>query len=115
MAEPKLTQESGGTLEYHKWQKEQMVPRNISPAIMGQQKAMAFNAVLAGGFSVNPELMGWDTYPADKKKLLISNSDDMADLKYILHIENDNEICAYVLARRRELETVAAMAAVPVK
>jgi hypothetical protein len=115
MTQPKLTQESGGTLEYHKWQKEQMAPRNISPEVMGKHKAMVFNAVMTGGFAVNTELAGWDGYTPDKKKLLISGFDDMADVKYILNVENDNEILAYALAKKREIETVAAMAAVPVK
>lgn len=107
--------EGGGTVQYHNLMKSQMGPRNISPEVMGQHKAMVFNAIMKGGFSINPELNGWDGYSVEKKKLLISGFDSIDDVRYILNRENDNDVLAVALAKKREIETISVMAALPLK
>lgn len=111
MAEVERT-EGGGMNEYILEQRKQMGPRNISPEVMGQHKAMVFNAIMTGGFSSNPDLAGWDGYPTEKKKLLISAFDSIDDVRYILNRENDNDILAAALSKKKELEVVAKAAGV---
>jgi hypothetical protein len=107
--------EGGGTVEYNRLIKKDMTPRNISPELMNKHKAMIWKTAMVGGFSANPELAGWDKYTVDKKKLLISGLDNLDDVRYVLNVEENNDVLAVVLGKKRELETVALMAAVPVK
>jgi len=107
--------EGGGPSEYNREMRKQMGPKNISPEVMGRHKAQVFNAVMTGGFSINAELAGWDAYSTDKKRLILDDITDMDDLRYLLNREQDNDMLALVLARKREVETIAKMAAMPVK
>ena len=115
MIEKLTPTEGGGSVEYNKEMKAQMVPRNISPELMNKHKAMVFRTVMTGGFSINPELAGWSGYTVEKKKLLVSGLDDLDDVRFVINQENDNEILAACIRRKEELETVAKMAIVPVK
>jgi hypothetical protein len=107
--------EGGGTMAYHAEMKKQMAPRNISPEVMGQYKAQVFNAVMMGGFSKNTELAAWSGYSNDKKRLLISDINDLDDIRFILNREDDNEILAITLAKKREIEVLEAAANTPLK
>jgi len=111
----KIPTEGGGMTEYHAFQRSQMAPRNISPEVMGKHKAMVFNAVMREGFSMNAELAGWESYTPEKKQLLISGLDSLDDIRYVLNRENDNDVLAFAIAKKRELETLAQMAELPVK
>ena len=88
-----LPHEGGGTVEYNNLTKKEMVPRNISPELMNKHKAMIWKTAMAPGFSGNAELAGWDTYTADKKKLLISGLDTLDDVRYVLNIEQHKIRC----------------------
>ena len=101
--------------EYNNHLKRSNPPRNISPEVMGQQKAMIFNAALTGGLCVNAELAGWDSYSKDKKTILISSIEDINDLRYLLNRENNNDILAIIIGKKRELEVIAQAAGVAVK
>ena len=103
--------EGGGPNEYNLEMKKQMGPKNISPSIMAKHKAMAFKAVMAEGFCTNLELGGWAGYTDEKKKLLISSIEEMDDIRYILNVEDDDEVLSLALAKKRELGTLAKMAA----
>ena len=107
MANEAALTEGGGMTEYIQEQRKNMAPRNISPEVMGQHKAMVFNAIMTGGFTANPELAGWDSYPTEKKKLMISAFDSIDDVRYILNRENDNDVLAACLSKKKELEIVA--------
>lgn len=114
MADPVPT-EYAASIEYQNHIRKSMGPKNISPEVMGQHKAMVFNAVMTGGFSINPELAAWDGYSNEKKKLIIGGLDQMDDIRYILNREDDNDILAYVITKKAELQMLAKSAAMPVK
>lgn len=107
--------EGGGSVEYNNLMKKEMTPRNISPEMMNKHKAMIWRTALAEGFSANPELAGWSGYSGEKKKLLISELDSLDDIRYVINIEDDNDVLTFAVIRKRELETVARMAAAPLK
>lgn len=110
-----LPHEGGGSVAYNEEMKKEITPRNISPELMNKHKAMIWKTAMVGGFSTNPELSGWDKYSVEKKKLLVSGLDNLDDVRYVLNIEEDNDVLEVVLGKKRELETIARMAVVPVK
>ena len=107
--------EYAASIEYQNHIRKSMGPKNISPEVMGQHKAMVFNAVMTGGFSINPELAGWDGYSDDKKKLIISGFDQMDDIRYILNREDNNDILSCAIRKKMEIEQAAKAAAMPVR
>jgi hypothetical protein len=106
MAENELT-EGGGMNQYLIEQRKLMGPRNTSPEVMGRYKAQVFGAIMSGGFSDDAELLAWDTYSNDKKKLLVSAFEKLDQVRFVLTRESDNDVLAYALAKKRELEILA--------
>ena len=111
----KVPVEGGGMNEYHLFQRKQMAPRNISPEAMGQVKAQVYGAIMREGFSMNAELAGWDSYSPDKKILILSGMTSVDDVRFVINREEDNDILVSAIAKKRELETVAQLAGVPLK
>jgi hypothetical protein len=92
---------------YNDHVRSQMGPRNISPAKMGKVKAMMFNAAMSGGLGIEEHLMDWELFEKDKKLAIISQTEKLADIRYMLAHEFDTEILNTIVRKKVEIDLIS--------
>jgi hypothetical protein len=98
---------------YNEHTRSQMGPRNISPEKMGRVKAMMYNAAMSGGFGVEEHLLDWELFPNEKKMAIISQTEKLTDIRYMLAHEIDDAILTAIIRKKREIDIIAQTAVGP--
>ena len=91
---------------YNDHTREQMGPRNISPEVMGQFKAQAFNAIMGGALTINKDLAAWTTFSKPKKIEIVTRTESLENIRYMMTHEDDNDVLKAILLKKRELEMI---------